>query len=161
MCMKSLLTNAIHTLHCFWITDYISKQEWHLNLQRLFPVLVGILMCLTHSEVNDFSVKFWPWGLYKRIMILDSILSKVKSCILSYDADCLSLQYLKVCRKKYLCGLFYCSLIVKQRHFCSVNHAQICSCNQPVLRNEGKVSILVNNDSLWFGFFSQQTNCQF
>jgi len=31
-------------------------------------------------------------------------------------------------------------LIVKQAIFSYVNHAQICSCNQPVLRKKDKVS---------------------
>jgi len=36
--------------------------------------------------------------------------------------------------------LIYFSLIVKQALFAYVNHAQICSWNQPVLSNEGKIS---------------------
>jgi len=36
--------------------------------------------------------------------------------------------------------LIYFSAIVKQAIFANVNHARICSWNQPVLSNEGKVS---------------------
>jgi len=42
-------------------------------------------------------------------------------------------------------------LIVKQGTFAYGNHAQICSWNQPVLSNEGKVSCSRTYRSLWWG----------
>ena len=102
--------------------------------------IVDFVSVLTHCQMQD--VKCVLYICYTDSIYLDSLSMKVFKPLIESTPikDIMQVKWhtFHICTTYAI--LIYFSLIVKQAMFACVNHARICSWNQPVLSNKRQVS---------------------